>query len=54
MVNILDFWFSNEDARNVKDGLQIFSQVWLKMLSTNGNAGFLNQLCLNKKTDKLT
>ena len=49
MVNQLNFWFANEDARNVKDGLQIFSQVWLKMLSTNGIAGFLNQLYLNKK-----
>ena len=54
MVNQLNFWFANEDARNVKDGLQIFSQVWFKNVLNQWDCRILKSAISQQKTDKLT
>ena len=43
MINQFDFWDTDVDSRNVKDGLQMFSFAWMKMLMASQITGFINQ-----------
>ena len=46
-MNQIDFWYADEDLRNLKDG--VLSWMCLKMISANQIVEFLNQFYLKKK-----